>query len=265
MSSVRPKRIVLKVGSQLVLRDNHVDNSRIEEICHLVADLSKVYEVIVVFSGAVASGMTLLPLDRAPVPNRQALAAIGQPLLMHMYYTGMKKHGLLASQLLLTHDDLDSRKRSENTHRVINKLLSQNIIPTINENDVTAVGELLFGDNNVMSAYATHLFHASMLVVLSRVDGYYDCDPQKHPEARLLKVVHQIAPEALVLEPKPNSVYARRGIVTKLEAAKYLLERGGKMFLTNAYDLEAPRDYLLRGVHNKGTLFVSKEADASVV
>nr|AGT02714.1 glutamate 5-kinase [Strigomonas galati] len=265
MNFVHEKRLVVKVGSQVVLSDNRVDSKRVEEICGLIADLAKEYEVIVVFSGAVATGLNRRNLDREPVPNKQALSAIGQPLLMHMYYTGLKKHGLLASQLLLTYDDLDSRKRSENTYRVINKLLSQKIIPTINENDLTAVGELIFGDNNVMSAYATYLFHASLLVVLSRVDGYYDSDPQKNPNAKLLKVVNKIEPESLVVEPRPGSVYAQRGIVTKLEAAKYLLERGGKMFLTSAYDLETPRDYLLRGVHEKGTLFINKEENTPVI
>nr|AGT02773.1 glutamate 5-kinase [Angomonas desouzai] len=253
------QRIVVKIGSQIIVRNGKLDLEHLDELCQLIAELWEKYELIVVVSGAVAAGLTRLQMDRKPVENRQALSTIGQPLLMHLYSTALRKRNLICGQLLLTADDFDSGKRCRNASAMVEVLLSQRLVPLINENDLTTIGELIFGDNNIMSSYVTHFFGASLLVVLCQVDGYYSSDPKKNPDATLLKVVHEVFPEKMVLESKPNSVYESRGILTKLEAAKYLLERGNKMFLTNGHDLTAARDYLFRGVQSSGTLFTASE------
>ncbi|CAD2216460.1 glutamate 5-kinase [Angomonas deanei] len=257
-------RIVVKIGSQIVVRNNKLDIEHIDELCSLIAELFEKYEVIVVISGAVAAGLTRLQLDRKPVDNRQALSTIGQPLLMHLYSTALRKRGLTCTQLLLTVDDFDSRKRCKNASDMVDVLLAQKLVPLINENDLTTVGELVFGDNNKMSAYVTHYFRCALLVILSQVDGYYDSDPKVNRDAKLRKVVHHVEPQELTLAVKPDGIYAARGIVTKLEAAKFLLERKEKMFLCNGHDLTAVKEFLLGGNHASGTLF-QPEGEASPI
>lgn len=251
------KRLVIKVGSAVLREDNLLAVERLNNLVDLIAKLKneKKQEVILVSSGAVAAGNTVLDLDRKEILNRQALAAIGQPLLMKHYKKRFREHNLKCAQMLLVAEDFDSRKRSQNAKNVMEILLKNNIIPILNENDVIANEELLFGDNDQLGAHTAHYFEADMLVILSDVDGYYDSNPHENPNAKMKHLVNSIGEEDLEMKHNPNSEFATGGIVTKLKAANFLLERNKKMYLSSGFDLKDAYEFLVDENHNSGTLF----------
>ena len=253
------QRIVLKVGSHVLTEEGSIALERLRALVDLIADLQQAgHQVILVSSGAVAAGYTQLSLDRASVANKQALAAIGQPYLLKLYQTQFAHYGILSAQLLLSADDFDSRKRTAHARNAVERLLEHSVVPIVNENDVVATEELVFGDNDRLSAHVAHYFEADILVILSDIDGYYDKDPHRHGDARLRKVVRELEAAELAAECTPNSRFATGGIVTKLQAADFLMRRGGRMFLASGFDLADARSFLLEGVHRGGTLFVSE-------
>ena len=255
---MRKNRIVIKVGSAILVENQRVNLARIESLAQLISTLSATYEVILVSSGAVASGFTALELDKAIMANKQALAAIGQPLLMQIYANALEKYGILSAQVLFSGYDLDSRKRTQNARNAMEVLLKNKVLPIINENDVTTTGELMylgFGDNDQLSAYVAHFFDASLLAILSDIDGYYDENPKENPNAKMRKIVTSISQAELEAEATPNNAFATGGIVTKLKAAKFLLDNNREMFLSSGKDLSVLRDFLLHNRHEKGTLF----------
>ncbi|WP_201353744.1 glutamate 5-kinase [Hydrogenimonas urashimensis] len=251
------KRIVIKVGSAVLTEQNRVARERMAALVELIARVKeKGIEVILVSSGAVAAGYTLCKLDKRIVANRQALASIGQPKLISMYQKKFEKFGIVVSQILLTADDFDSRKRTYHAKCAVETLLAQNVVPIINENDVTATEELVFGDNDQLSARVAYYFDAELLVILSDIDCYYDKDPRKFEDARPLKIVHEIPAEDLEAECTPNGSFATGGIVTKLKAASFLLKHGKKMFLASGFDLKDAYAFLIEKRHEGGTLFL---------
>ncbi|MCK9161894.1 MAG: glutamate 5-kinase [Arcobacter butzleri] len=249
------KRVVLKVGSAVLTQDGTLALQRLQNLVDFIALLKSKYEVILVSSGAVASGYTALKLDKKIVSNKQALASIGQPMLMKEYASRFEEQDVICSQLLLTADDFDSRKRTIHAKNAIEKLLEYKVLPIINENDVTATDELVFGDNDQLAAHVTYYFDADMLVILTDIDGYYDDNPHTNPNAILQKKVSCIVESTLNSCHTPNNEFATGGIVTKLKAANFLLQRDKKMFLTSGFDLSYAKEFLIDGIHNKGTIF----------
>ncbi|WP_456432224.1 glutamate 5-kinase [Nitratifractor sp.] len=256
------KRIVIKVGSHVLTEEGSIALERLGALVDLIAELiRRGKEVILVSSGAVAAGYTQLPLDRTRVADKQALAAIGQPYLLKLYQTRFAHYGILSAQMLLSADDFDSRRRTEHARNAVETLLAHRVVPIVNENDVVATEELVFGDNDRLSAHVAWYFDADILVILSDIDGYYDRDPRRHADASVRKVVRSIAPEELAAECTPNGTFATGGIVTKLQAAHFLMERGRSMFLASGFDLRDARSFLLEGTHRGGTLFVGEGKD----
>lgn len=249
------KRIVLKVGSAVLTQDNKLATTRLSNLVDLIAKLKEKYEVILVSSGAVAAGYTLLPLDKSIVGNKQALASIGQPLLMKEYKERFHAYDIICAQVLLTADDFDSRKRTHHAITAMEVISKNKVLPIINENDVTATVELGIGDNDQLAAYATKYFEADMLVILTDIDGYYDKNPHEFDDAVLQKNVHSIDPEHLKMEHTPNSQFATGGIVTKLKAAQFILENDNQMYLSSGFDLHNAYEFLLNDNHIGGTLF----------
>ncbi len=247
------KRIVFKVGTA-TLYENGKLSDRMDKIVELLSELNKEYEVMLVSSGAVGAGYTRCPLDKSRLENKQALAAIGQPLLMKEYKERFHKYGDVVAQVLVTAADFDSRKRTANAKKMINVLLENKVIPIINENDSVSVEEILFGDNDQLSAYVTYYFDADLLIILSDIDALYTDNPKTNKDAKPLKVVTKIDEEMLNQECNPNDKFATGGIVTKLKAAKFLMDRGIPMYLTSGWDLDSVREFL-KGNHTKGTLF----------
>ncbi len=253
------RRIVLKVGSHVLSEEGSIALDRLRALVDLIAELQNAgRQVILVSSGAVAAGYTQLPLDRSGVAEKQALAAIGQPYLLKIYQTKFAHYGILSAQLLLSADDFDSRKRTAHARNAVEKLLEHRVVPIVNENDVVATEELVFGDNDRLSAHVAHYFAADILVILSDIDGLYDRDPHRHRGATLRKVVTRLDSEELEAESTPHNRFATGGIVTKLLAADFLMKRGGRMFLASGFDLSDVRAFLLEGEHRGGTLFVNE-------
>ncbi|MBE0495543.1 MAG: glutamate 5-kinase [Campylobacterales bacterium] len=253
------KRVVVKVGTHVLSEQNHLSKERMLNLVAFLVALMERYEVILVSSAAIAAGYTKLKLDKSILGNRQALAAIGQPYLIETYNKKLATFEKMGGQVLITAEDFDSRKRTKNAQNVVNTLISHGVLPIINENDATATEEIVFGDNDQLSAHAAHYFGADMLVILSDIDGYYNKDPRKHPDAFIRKVVHEIKEEELHLPFSPGTEFATGGIVTKLKAANFLLQRGGSMFMASGFDLQDAYAFLLHDRHEGGTLFCPSE------
>lgn len=252
------ERIVIKVGSHVLTENGGIAKTRMLALVGLIAELkAHKYEVILVSSGAVAAGFTQLPLDRSSVANRQALAAIGQPFLLKMYQEKFARFGLLCSQVLFTADVFDEPHHIGHAKVAVDTLLENNVVPIINENDTVSIEELVFGDNDRLSAHVTHHFDAALLVILSDIDAYYDKDPNKHTDAKRRAVVTNILPEELNAEHTPNNVFATGGIVTKLQSADYLMHHQRKMFLASGFNLADVKSFLIDNTHKGGTLFKS--------
>ena len=253
------KRIVIKVGSHVLTENGAVAKGRMRDLVELIAlVMAQGTEVILVSSGAVSAGYTVLPLDRRDVGNKQVLAAIGQPLLLKMYQEKFALHNLWCSQVLLSSADLDSKKRTHLAQLAINKLLKNSVVPIINENDVIATEELVFGDNDQLSAYVAQNFDAELLVILSDIDAYYNKDPRAFDNAKVRREVHAISQEELNAPRTANNEFATGGIVTKLKSADFLLKHNKKMFLATGFGLDDIKSFLLDGVQKGGTLFYNK-------
>jgi len=252
----KKRRIVIKVGSHVLTENGAVAKERMRDLVGLIASvMAKGEEVILVSSGAVSAGYTVLPLDRWSLGNKQVLAAIGQPLLMKMYQEKFAKYDILCSQVLLSEAGFDSKKRTNLAQMTINNLLANGVVPIINENDVIATEELEFGDNDQLSAYVTENFDAELLVILSDIDALYDKDPNKFDDAVVRREVSSIKAEELDAPTTANNEFATGGIVTKLKAANFLLGNGKKMFIATGFGLDDIRSFLLDGVQKGGTLF----------
>ncbi|MBA4394103.1 MAG: glutamate 5-kinase, partial [Desulfobacca sp.] len=189
------KKIVVKVGSAVLTENGILHLPAITRLADDIAFLRKKgYQVTVVSSGAIASGVGKMGMSRKPVtiPQKQAVAAIGQGSLIYAYEEAFNTHGLLVAQILLTREDLTNRQRYLNASNTLTTLLEWGIIPIINENDTVAVDEIKFGDNDNLSALIAHLIDSDLLMVLTDTEGLYDRDPREDPKARLISVVEQI-------------------------------------------------------------------------
>ncbi|MFT7004589.1 MAG: glutamate 5-kinase [Sulfurimonas sp.] len=249
------KRVVVKVGSAVLTQGDHIATDRMQALVDFIVELRKENEVILVSSGAVAAGYTKLQLDRGVLENKQAIASIGQPILMHQYAKKFSVNNIIISQVLVTAANLNTvtdRKKIKNT---VDTLLSHGVIPIVNENDATATEELVVGDNDQLSAYITKHTDSDILIILSDIDAYYDDDPHKNPDAKALKVVNNINEATLEKEATPFGNFATGGIVTKLKAANYLLASDIDMFLASGFDLSDVKSYIIDANHVGGTLF----------
>lgn len=252
------KRIVIKIGSAVLTEQNHIAKERMLKVVDLTVKLMKKYDVVLVTSGAVAAGYAALKLDKSKSIGKKALAAAGQPILMTSYKKKFDIFEIDTAQILLTEDDFDSRKRTKMFQEIIDAHLENNIVPIINENDISSTPEQLFGDNDQLSANVAHAIKAELLVILSDIDGYFDKNPSEHKDAKLFKVLDEIPKGALREEVSPNNAFATGGIVTKLMAANFLMQHGRKMFLSNGFDLKSTESFLLDDKHELGTLFIPK-------
>ena len=240
------KRIVLKVGSSILTDKESISIERLTNLVNFIGDLKdKNYDVLLVSSGAVSAGFTVLPLDRTILANKQALSSIGQPLLLSKYQEAFSKINLTSSQILLSSDVFDCPDKIKHAKTAIDKLLENNVIPIINENDTVSVEELVFGDNDMLSAHITKYFDAEQLIILSDVDALYIDDPKKYSQARTRPLVFEILDSEISEDKIKNIGFGTGGIVTKLRAGRFILENNLSMLLTSGLDLTNIRSYLL--------------------
>jgi len=254
------KRVVVKIGSSLLAPEGtKVREERVRSFATQVAALRKSgREVIIVSSGAIASGMRLLGMKSRPssVEQKQALAAIGQPELMRLYASCFGRRGLRVAQVLLTQDDLRDRKRFLNARGALEAILARKVIPIVNENDVVAVDEIRMGDNDTISALVALLCGADMLVLLTDVDGLHRGDPRRDAQAARVPVVDRITPEVRRWAGvSPGSAVGSGGMATKLKAAGMVTRAGHAVLIARGID----KDVLTRAFSGGecGTLFLA--------
>lgn len=238
----------------------HLNLGGIEKIVRQVTDLhNQGKEVLLVSSGAVGAGMGRLGLAEKPktIPEKQALAAIGQGLLMQVYAKIFSEYGKNVAQVLLTREDLGERKRYLNARHTLLNLLDYHTIPIINENDVVAVEELKFGDNDTLSALVAGLIDADLLVILSDIEGLYTADPRHDDTACLIRQVEEITLEIEALAGGAGTATGTGGMFTKIQAAKIATNSGVAMIIANGSE----ESIILRATdaQDVGTLFLPKE------
>ena len=252
------RRVVFKVGSSVLTSTEDIAKERMLNLVALIVEVRKKYEVILVTSGAVAAGYTALKLDRKKEVSKRVLASVGQPILMSSYKNKFDIFGIDIAQILLTEDDFDSRTHTKIFQQIIDRTLENNILPIVNENDISTTPEQLFGDNDQLSAHVANYTNSDILIILSDIDGYYDKNPKDFVDAKIRKLVTELKDEELQQEHTPNNEFATGGIVTKLKAAKYMLDKNKEMFLCSGYDLATAREFLLTNEHEQGTLFSNR-------
>ena len=234
-------RIVVKVGtSTLAYPTGRLNIRHAEELVKVLSDLkNEGHEVILVSSGAIAVGTAKLGLPERPKELRmkQAAAAVGQCELMYFYDKLFAEYNHIVAQLLLTGEDIRSEQRSRNVRNTLSRLLELGALPVINENDAVATDEIgvdnTIGENDSLSAIVAAAIGADLLILLSDIDGLYDSDPHKNPDAHLIETVPVIDAHVLSLAGDKGSALATGGMVTKLHAAQIATASGCEMVIAN--------------------------------
>lgn len=232
----RASRAVVKIGSALLAdpRTGALDEAWLDGLARdLAAFRARGMEVLVVSSGAIAIGRRRLGLSPGPLKleEMQAAAACGQIRLAHGYQSILGRHGLTVAQILLTHEDTEVRRRYLNARDTINTLLALGTVPVINENDTVATSEIRFGDNDRLAARVAVMMSADVLVLLSDVDGLYESDPRRDPDARRVPAVERITPAIEAMAGRAGTAAASGGMVTKIAAAKAAMAAGCHMVI----------------------------------
>jgi glutamate 5-kinase len=221
--NIKSQRWVIKAGSNIICSGGLL---LLRSWMHQVSILKKNYniDVIWVTSGAIASAIDRIGLRKRKrlLPEKQALSAIGQPIIMDHYNLAIQANGLVGAQILLTYGDLDSNQRLVNFINTVEKLLEWGVVPVLNENDAIATEEIKFGDNDTLSARVAHCLEADRLVILTDVLGFYNSDPRVNPKARLVKKIKKVSDELLMRAAEQvESERGSGGIFSKLRAANY--------------------------------------------
>ncbi|WP_232696713.1 glutamate 5-kinase [Brevibacillus daliensis] len=235
MSQNGKMRIVVKVGSSsLSKKHGGNDPEKMSLLVDAIAALrNEGHEVVLVSSGAVASGYRLLGYEQRPrtVVAKQAAAAIGQSILMENYSARFATHQYKIAQILLTRDDFSNQERYRHAFQTMSLLLARGITPIINENDTVSVTELTFGDNDMLGALVAGMLHADLYIILTDTDGIYDRDPRNNPEAKRYDMVETITDEIKAVAGGSGSSLGTGGMQSKVIAAETVLKVGTKSFI----------------------------------
>jgi len=286
----RFNRIVVKVGSSLLVDSSRgsVKQSWLEA---LVADVAALHQrgasVLVVSSGAIALGRTVAGLKGVlKLEDSQASAAVGQIALASEWSQALRKHSIVAGQILLTLQDTEERRRYLNARATLGRLMAMRAVPIINENDTVATSEIRYGDNDRLAARVANMASADLLILLSDVAGLYDAPPSHHAHARLLAVVERVTPEIEAMAGGAASELSRGGMRTKIEAARMATAAGTHMviadgrvdhpiarvaeggrctwFLTASNPMAARKIWIGGSLELKGAVFVDAGAAAAL-
>jgi glutamate 5-kinase len=285
------RRIVVKVGSSLLV---DAEAGRVKEkwLASLVADIAGLHaekrDILIVSSGAIALGRSVLKLPKGPLKleDSQAAAAVGQIALARTWSEALSRHGIRAGQVLVTLQDTEERRRYLNARETIDKLLEWRAVPVINENDTVATTEIRYGDNDRLAARVASMASADLLVLLSDVDGLYDAPPDEDKQAKLVPVVTRVSPEIEAMAGHTGSDLSRGGMRTKIEAARITTGAGIHMvigsgrvehplnaiaegarctwFLTGANPVTARKKWIGGSLEPKGVLTIDAGAVAAL-
>ena len=255
----KSKKIVIKIGSSILIDDKGKPKKKwLKEFAKdIKLLLKKKKEVIIVSSGAIALGCEYLGIKkkRLKVDESQAVASIGQIMLMDFYKRIFDKSKIKISQILLTLDDTEQRRRSINAKRTIENLLKMGVIPIVNENDTTATTEIKYGDNDRLASRVSQIVSADCLILLSDVDGLYTGNPKKNKKTKLIKIVKEIDEKIKKYATKTENLYGSGGMITKIEAAKICQLAGCYMVIANG-NLMNPINKIIK--NQKCTWFIPK-------
>ncbi|MBP1760578.1 MAG: glutamate 5-kinase [Firmicutes bacterium] len=255
------KRLVVKVGTSTLIHANGQPNlERMERLVRELADLhNRDIEVVLVSSGAIGTGASRMGMKKIPktLPEKQALAAIGQGRLLHMYEKFFADYGKTVAQVLLTREDLDERIRYLNATNTLLAILNMQVIPIINENDTVVVEEIKIGDNDTLSTMVAGIINADLLIILSDVDGLYDSDPRTNKNACRQNEVYEVTDEMEANAVSRGTTFASGGMLTKLKSARNCMAAGIPMVIANS----AERNIIRRIIAGEelGTVFVPRE------
>ena len=240
------RRIVVKVGSTLLVEQasSRLNRAWLESLAEDAARVrQRGQDLVIVSSGAIALGRRHLglPDGRLKLEESQAAAAVGQIRLAHAWKEMLERHEIVVSQVLLTFDDTEIRRRYLNARSTLNTLLRLGAVPVINENDTVATAEIRYGDNDRLAARVAQTISADCLVLLSDVDGLYTSDPRKNPKAEFVNKVLQITPQIEAMAGGVGSQSGSGGMATKLAAARIALNAGCTMCIADGNALHPLR------------------------
>lgn len=258
-------RIVVKVGtSTLAHPTGRLNIQRMEKLCKVLSDLKNMgHEIILVSSGAIAMGFGKLNLSERPkdVPTKQASAAVGQCELMYIYDKLFTEYNHTVAQLLITAPDIEEGGvRKQNFRNTLARLLELGALPVINENDTISTEEFGIGDNDTLSAIVAVTIQADLLILLSDIDGLFDGDPRKNPDAKLIDTVEKIDEHIISLGGGSGSNLGTGGMATKLRAAQMATAAGCEMVIANGQSPEVLYD--VAAGKRVGTRFLAKRDEA---
>ncbi len=256
----KARRIVVKVGSNVLTANSGLNTNAIESISSQICSLiNRGIEVLLVSSGAMAAGLCKIGLDGRPdeIPQRQAVAALGQSGLINAYEEAFGRCDKNVAQILLTSEDLNNRQRYLNARNALNALLAWKVVPIINENDTVMVEEIKLGDNYNLSAMIALLMDADFLINLTDIDGLYTKDPRSYSDARLIPQVSDFKKEIETFASHIPGALGTGGMLSKIKAARKVTGAGVPMIIAKG---DKP-DILLKLFDGErhGTYFAPKE------
>ncbi len=233
------KRIVIKIGSSTLTHESgQLNLRRIEALVKTLSDFkNEGRQVVLVSSGAVSAGVARVGRGRPTcTAEKQAMAAVGQSELMKLYSRLFSDYGHTVAQILLTKDVMDNEDRRSAAEDTFRTLLEMGCIPIVNENDSVSTEGINFGGNDTLSAYVALVCHADLLINLSDVEGLYDSDPRRNPDAKLIEHVKGVDARVMAMAGGAGTERGTGGMATKLEAARMVVEAGIPMYIMNGKD-----------------------------
>ena len=243
------KTLILKIGSStLTAGSNRISRGKIEDIARQLVRLRQDYNIAIVSSGAIATAQHFIAVNKwKKSESKQALAAIGQPILMQIYNQIFRDFGLPMAQCLVTYRDFDNPEAQDNILNTLTDLFENDFIPIINENDTIAIDELVFGDNDKLSAYVANLLKADLLMLASDIDGLFDKNPQKYEDAQLIPEITEISLCMQYIDENTNNKLGTGGMTSKIQAAEICFRAKTQMWIVNG----GKRNFILDSINYK--------------
>jgi len=229
------KTLILKIGSStLTAGSKRISRGKIEDLARQISILREQYNIAIVSSGAIATAKHFIEVNNWQASeSKQALAAIGQPILMQIYNEIFRDFAIATAQCLVTYRDFEHKEAQSNILNTLNDLFSHGFVPIINENDTIAIDELVFGDNDKLSAYVANLLDADLLMLASDIDGLFDKNPQKHSDAKHIACINDINSCQQYIDENDDSHLGTGGMTSKIQAAEICSRNATQMWIVN--------------------------------
>ena len=258
------KKIVIKIGSSSIInpKTKKINSNFMSKLCEDIKKYHKEKKIIIVCSGAIALGSTLIKKNKIlrKLEDKQAAASVGQIELAYQWRQHLKKHKINISQVLITIEDTEIRRRYLNARKTINTLLDNKIIPVINENDTVATEEIRYGDNDRLAARVAQMIDADLLILLSDVDGLYNKNPKKNKDAKKINKIFKINKFIEKMANSQTSILGSGGMATKISAAKICMNNGCNTIITNS-EKNKPLSSIAK--NNSSIFFANKNPTSS--